>query len=179
MMSENVILVNEADVELGSMDKLLVHQLGLLHRAFSVFIFNTKGELLLQQRSDNKYHSAGLWSNTCCSHPRVNEPLAEAVERRLLEEMGMNCKTVPAFKFIYKANFKNGLTENEYDHVYFGITDDLPVPDSAEVKNWKYIKITSLQDDIAVNPHLYTEWIKICLPQVVTRFGNILYKSTV
>lgn len=112
----------------------MVHQLGLLHRAFSVFIFNAKGELLLQQRDDSKYHSGGLWTNTCCSHPRFGEEVSSAIERRLHEEMGMHCKTSFAFSFIYKTKFANGLTEHELDHVYFGFTDDTPFPEKQKLR---------------------------------------------
>jgi len=165
-MDDILILVDEKDNACGKMDKLLVHQLGLLHRAFSVFIFNSKGELLLQQRADGKYHSEGLWTNTCCSHPRFGEELSEAIPRRLMEEMGMNCKTNFAFSFLYKTTFENGLTEHELDHVYFGISDDIPVPASSEVKNWKYISLSELGDNILLHPEHYTEWMKICLPKV-------------
>lgn len=171
-MSESVILVDENDTETGSMEKLMVHQLGLLHRAFSVFVFNTKGELLLQQRADNKYHSAGLWTNTCCSHPRINETIIDAVERRLDEEMGLRCKTDFIFSFTYKIKFKNGLTEHEFDHVYYGITDDLPIPERSEVKDYKYIRLDDLKADLILQPGSYTEWMKICLPKVIKHLKN-------
>src|SRR6187399_1825004 len=127
-MEDYLILVDEQDKQYGKLEKQLVHELGLLHRAFSVFIFNKKGELLLQQRADEKYHSAGLWTNTCCSHPRFGEEIKDSVTRRLEEEMGMNCEMEFAFSFIYKSTFENGLTEHEFDHVFFGISDELPVP---------------------------------------------------
>ncbi|MDQ3193257.1 MAG: isopentenyl-diphosphate Delta-isomerase [Bacteroidota bacterium] len=165
-MNEYLILVDENDRQLGKQEKLLVHQLGLLHRAFSVFVFNTKGELLLQQRADEKYHSPGIWTNTCCSHPNDGEELKDAVNRRLIQEMGMSCKTQFAFSFIYKVKFENGLTENEYDHVFFGVTDDLPKPEKQEVKDWKYISLTSLETEINQNPENYSEWMKICLPEL-------------
>ncbi len=165
-MNEYLILVDENDKQLGKQEKLLVHQLGLLHRAFSVFVFNTKGELLLQQRADEKYHSPGIWTNTCCSHPNDGEELKDAVNRRLIQEMGMSCKTQFAFSFIYKVKFDNGLTENEYDHVFLGVTDDLPKPVKQEVKDWKYINLTSLQTEINQNPENYSEWMKICLPEL-------------
>lgn len=165
-MNEYLILVDENDKQLGKQEKLLVHQLGLLHRAFSVFLFNSKEELLLQQRADEKYHSPGLWTNTCCSHPNFGEDLSDAVKRRLREEMGMNCKTKFLFSFIYKVKFKNGLIENEYDHVYFGVTDDIPKPEKLEVKNWKYISLPDLEMDITQHPEQYSEWMKICLPEL-------------
>ena len=165
-MNEYLILVDENDNRYGKEEKRLVHELGLLHRAFSVFLFNTKGELLLQQRADSKYHSGGLWTNTCCSHPQYGEEISEAIVRRLNEEMGMSCKTDFAFSFIYKTKFENGLTEHEFDHVYFGVTDDLPFPEESEVKNYKYITLENLENDILIHPEKYTEWMKICLPRV-------------
>jgi len=168
-MKDYLILVDEHDQQYGKLEKQLVHELGLLHRAFSVFIFNKKGELLLQQRSDEKYHSAGLWTNTCCSHPRFGEEIKDSVARRLEEEMGMNCKLEFAFSFIYKSTFDNGLTEHEFDHVFFGISDELPVPDKAEVKNWKYLPINLIRKDIAENPGQYTVWFKMVFERVMAK----------
>ncbi len=176
-MNQSLILVDENDIQQGNGEKLLIHQLGLLHRAFSVFIFNTKGQLLLQQRSDNKYHSAGLWSNTCCSHPLSGEDITETIGRRLYEEMGMNCPTKFVFKFMYKVKFENGLTEHEYDHVYLGVTDELPIPEISEVKNWKYIYLNDLETDITEHPQLYTEWLKICLPRLIKSSNNSFMQS--
>lgn len=172
-MKEYLILVDENDKPCGNMEKQIVHELGLLHRAFSVFIFNSKGELLLQQRADEKYHSAGLWTNSCCSHPRFGEDISWAVERRLMVEMGINCKTDFQFSFVYKAQFENGLTEYEFDHVYFGVTDDLPFPEKSEVKDWKYMSIENLEMDIIIHPKKYTEWLKICLPRVKKIQNNL------
>lgn len=169
-MTDYLILVDKNDKQWGKLEKLLVHELGLLHRAFSVFIFNSKGELLLQQRADDKYHSGGLWTNTCCSHPRFGEEISWAIERRLKEEMGISCKTDFVFSFIYKTQFENGLTEHEFDHVYFGVSDELPIPEKSEVKNWKYISIKNLEADIIIHPERYTAWMKICLPQVSSHF---------
>ena len=169
-MNDYLILVDEKDRQWGKLEKLMVHQLGLLHRAFSVFIFNSKGELLLQQRADDKYHSGGLWTNTCCSHPRFGEEISWAIERRLKEEMGMSCKTDFVFSFIYKTKFENGLTEHEFDHVYFGISDELPFPEKAEVQNWSYITLETLEREILYKPEKYTEWLKICLPNVKKQF---------
>lgn len=164
---ELLILVDEQDRELGISDKLTIHQQGLLHRAFSVFVFNSKAELLLQQRADNKYHSPGLWTNTCCSHPRPAENISDACNRRLMEEMGMNCKLEFSFSFMYKCSFENGLTEHEFDHVYVGQTDDLPIINNEEVMGWKYISIEELQNEISLHPDRFTEWLKICLPELL------------
>ena len=176
-MTEYLILVDETDKQVGKMEKLLVHELGLLHRAFSVFIFNSKDELLLQQRAVEKYHSGGLWTNTCCSHPQSGEEISFAIERRLQEEMGMKCSTNFAFSFIYKIKFENGLTEHEYDHVYFGFSDNLPFPEKSEVKNWKYMNFESIEMDILSCPKNFTEWMKICLPQVRKHFENTIKNS--
>lgn len=169
-MNDFIILVDENDKAWGKLEKMEAHQLGLLHRAFSVFIFNKKGELLIQQRAAQKYHSAGLWTNTCCSHPMFGEEIPNAVNRRLLQEMGMSCATDFMFSFIYKAEFENGMIEHEFDHVYFGLSDSLPVPAETEVQNWKYISLQNLASDIEVNPGAYTEWMKICLPRVQEHF---------
>lgn len=176
-MTKYLILVDEKDKQWGKLEKLLVHQLGLLHRAFSVFIFNSKGELLLQQRADDKYHSASLWTNTCCSHPEFGEEMDDAIKRRLREEMGMHCKTDFVFSFVYKTRFANGLTEHEYDHVYFGMSDKIPVPEKSEVKSWKYMSIENIETDIIIHGEKYTEWIKICLPQVKKHFEKSLINS--
>lgn len=172
-MNEQVILVDENDVPVGTMAKLEAHQKGLLHRAFSIFIFNSKGELLLQQRALDKYHSAGLWSNTCCSHPMPGESSEEAARRRLKEEMGLVCELKHAFSFLYKANFNNGLTEHEYDHVYFGTSDLLPVINKEEVNSWKYVSLTDLQNQIHESPGLYSAWLKDCLEKVRQYRGGI------
>jgi len=171
-MTENLILVDKNDKQWGKLEKLLVHQLGLLHRAFSVFIFNSNGELLLQQRASTKYHSPSLWTNTCCSHPRYGEELSDAIERRLEEEMGMNCDTKFAFSFTYKVKFDNGLTENEFDHVYFGISNAKPLPNQSEVRSWKYLSLQNLEKDIQIQPEKYTEWLKICLPQIMQYYNE-------
>lgn len=165
-MNEQVILVDIDDNVLGTMEKMDAHVLGKLHRAFSVFIFNTSGELLLQQRALTKYHSGGKWTNTCCSHPRLGEETLDAANRRLLEEMGMKCDLQYAFNFTYKAELLDGIEEHEYDHVYFGISDELPVPDPEEVSAYKYLSMDVLSKDIKQNPNEYTEWLKICFKQV-------------
>jgi isopentenyl-diphosphate delta-isomerase len=176
-MEQMLILVDENDKQVGKLEKMEVHQLGLLHRAFSVFLFNTKGELLLQQRAECKYHSPSLWTNTCCSHPLDGEEMTNAIERRLNEEMGMKCAVEFAFSFKYKAEFDNGLIENEYDHVYFGVSDVLPVSNNSEVKDWKYVHLSELEKDIVLNPERYTEWLKICFPEVQKHF-NLVFSNT-
>jgi isopentenyl-diphosphate delta-isomerase len=165
-MNEQVILVDIEDNVLGTMEKMDAHVLGKLHRAFSVFIFNKAGELLLQQRALNKYHSGGKWTNTCCSHPRLGEETLDAANRRLSEEMGMKCELQYAFNFTYKAELLDGIEEHEYDHVYFGVSDELPVPDPEEVSAYKYLSMNLLSKDIEQNPEDYTEWLKICFKQV-------------
>ena len=171
-MNDLLILVDENDNELGVLDKLSVHQQGLLHRAFSVFVFNPEDELLLQQRADEKYHSAGLWSNTCCSHPRKGENMTDATNRRLDEEMGLQCDLEFEFSFIYKFEFENGLTEHEFDHVYFGKTGVRPIPNPTEVKAYKYLTLQNLEKEIKINPQDYSAWLKICLPKVLEHFDQ-------
>lgn len=170
--TESVILVDEHDNMIGTMPKMEAHLLGKLHRAFSVFIFNTKGELLLQQRAADKYHSGGKWTNTCCSHPRLGEQTFDAAHRRLQEEMGMECKLVYGFHFTYHAKLGNGISENEYDHVFFGISDLLPVPDPVEVATYKYVDMQTLANDIESNPGTYTEWLKICFDRIMEYYNR-------
>jgi len=172
---EYVVLVDEQDRETGTMEKQQAHAEGKLHRAISVFIFNTKNELLLQQRSAGKYHSANLWTNTCCSHPRPGEETDDAAVRRLYEEMGIRCELEEAFSFIYKADLENNLTEYELDHVYTGISDTAPIPDINEVAEWKYISIDMLGADIKKYPEKYTEWFKICIND---KYSKLVPKPT-
>lgn len=176
-MEEQVILVDHEDVPRGQMDKMEAHKKGLLHRAFSVFIFNSKRELLLQQRALNKYHSGGLWTNTCCSHPRVNESNIQAAKRRLKEEMGMDGDITYLFKFTYRAEFADGLTEHEVDHVFFGWSDALPVINQDEVETYKYMDLEALADDIRVNPSAYTPWLRICLGKVIEHASTVKTKN--
>lgn len=161
MIEEKVILVNENDEQIGLMPKMEAHEKALLHRAFSVFIFNKNNELMLQQRALDKYHSPGLWTNTCCSHQRDGETNIEAGKRRLQEEMGFVTELEETTSFIYKAPFDNGLTEHEYDHVMIGYYDDEPVINTDEVADWKWMDLEEVKVDIALHPELYTEWFKI------------------
>ena len=160
-MEEQVILVNEKDEPIGLMGKMEAHEKGLLHRAFSVFVFNSKQEVLLQQRAACKYHSPNLWTNTCCSHPRVGETNQQAGERRLQEEMGLQVPLQEVFSFIYKAPFDNGLTEHEYDHVLIGYSDAQPQINPEEVASWKWLSLEAIKEDILQAPERYTAWFKI------------------
>ncbi|QHI38766.1 Isopentenyl-diphosphate Delta-isomerase [Kordia antarctica] len=161
MTQENVILVNEKDEQIGLMEKIEAHEKALLHRAFSVFILNDKGELMLQQRALHKYHSPGLWTNTCCSHQRDGESNINAGKRRLQEEMGFVTELTEAVSFIYKAPFDNGLTEHEYDHVMTGTYNDAPTINPDEVASWKWMAVKAVKNDITENPDQYTAWFKI------------------
>jgi isopentenyl-diphosphate delta-isomerase len=169
---EEVILVDEEDDEIGVEEKMRAHSTDSpkLHRAFSVFIFNPEGMMLIQKRADSKYHSPGLWTNACCSHPRPGETTEEAAHRRLKEEMGFDTFISEAFEFIYKAEFDNGLTEWEYDHVFIGTHDGDITPDPDEVGDHKWMDPEELRIDIDKNPDDYTPWFKLALKQV---FENI------
>ncbi len=162
-MSEYLILVDEEDREIGIEEKMEAHRKGVLHRAFSVFVFNEKKELMIQQRALNKYHCPGLWSNTCCSHPRQGETILSASHRRLQEEMGFNCKLEEVGSFLYRTEFDNGLIEHEYDHVLMGVYNENPIINCEEVENWKWIDLFSLKEDIQNNPAMYTYWFKVAL----------------
>lgn len=161
MREEQVILVNRKDEQLGLMPKMEAHEKAMLHRAFSVFIFNDKGELLLQQRAKEKYHSPLLWTNTCCSHQRNGESNMEAGRRRLQEEMGFDCDLKEVFWFVYKAPFDNGLTEHELDHVMVGFYNQDPVINREEVESFAWMQMENVKNDMAKNPKKYTEWFKI------------------
>ena len=165
--NDYVILVDEQDNEIGVMEKLRAHELGKLHRAFSVFIFNDKKELLLQQRAINKYHSGGLWTNTCCSHPRPNETIKDAAIRRLYEEMGMTCDLKIINNFIYKTEFENGLIEHEFDYILTGISNSTPQINKTEVESYKWQQISEIQNDINLNPNQFTTWFKIAIQKVI------------
>lgn len=170
-MEEQVILVNERDEKIGLMPKLEAHQKGILHRAFSVFIINDNNELMLQQRAMNKYHSPGLWTNTCCSHQRDGETSVEAGKRRLEEEMGFNTLLKETGSIIYKAPFDNGLTEHELDHILIGNFNGIPEINQAEVSSWKWMTLEQIQKDIRINPDDYTAWFKIIIDKFHQNFS--------
>ncbi len=164
---EKVILVNESDEPIGLMEKMEAHEKAVLHRAFSVFVFDDAGRMLLQRRAHSKYHSPGLWTNTCCSHQREGESSEVAAHRRLEEEMGFDCDLQEVFTFIYKAEFDNGLTEHELDHVLIGKWTGEPDFNKEEVSEWKYIALDELSADIKANADHYTVWFKIAYPKVL------------
>ena len=166
-MTEYVVLVDELDNKVGLMEKMEAHINPTLHRAFSIFIFNSKNEMLLQQRALSKYHTPGLWTNTCCSHPRDGESLHDATNRRLQEEMGMQCELKEAFSFIYKADVMQGLVEHEFDHVFIGTSDDLPIINKDEVESFRYDTVEHIKADIERNPQNYTAWFKIAFDKLL------------
>lgn len=166
-MIQQVILVNEADQELGTMEKLEAHRKGLLHRAFSVFIFNRSGEMLLQKRALEKYHSAGLWSNACCSHPAPGEVLPEAAMKRLEEEMGFTTPLLPAFDFTYRAELENGLTEYEFDHVFTGEYEGPVLINQAEVMDYVYRPMSVIRKDLEAYPQNFTAWFHLAFPDIM------------
>ncbi|NQY06267.1 MAG: isopentenyl-diphosphate Delta-isomerase [Flavobacteriaceae bacterium] len=173
MKEELVILVDENDNQIGLMPKMEAHEKALLHRAFSVFIINQKGELMLQQRALDKYHSPGLWTNTCCSHQRDGESNLEAGKRRLMEEMGFVTELKETISIIYKAPFDNGLTEHELDHILIGNYEEEPKINLEEVANWKWMPIQEVKNDIQQHPENYTEWFKI----IFDKFYDYLIKK--
>lgn len=172
MKEEHVILVDEKDREIGTMEKMEAHRQAVLHRAVSVFIVNSKGEWLLQQRALNKYHSNGLWTNACCSHPRPGETSQETALRRLQEEMGMKADLHELFHFTYREELDNSLTEYELDHVFVGVSDEKPNINTDEVLNWKYVSYRELAQDIAKHPENYTVWFL----KIVERVNEYLKK---
>lgn len=167
MNVEYVILVNELDQEIGQMEKQEAHEKALLHRAFSVMVFNSKGEMLLQQRAINKYHSGGLWTNTCCSHPRPGEEVEKAAHRRLMEEMGFDCDLKSHQTFIYKAPFDNGLTEHELDHVFVGEYNENPAFNIEEVNDYQWIKLSDLYDQLKSDPEKFTVWFRMIMENYI------------
>lgn len=165
---EKVVLVDEADNDIGSEEKIKAHENGgVLHRAFSIFIFNDRGEMLLQKRADHKYHCGGLWTNTCCSHPRPGESLSEATHRKLLQEMGFDTDLKEILSFTYRASFENGLTEHELDHVFIGFYNNEPKLNHEEASKSTWIKLDALETDVRDNPEKFTPWFKIVLEKVI------------
>jgi isopentenyl-diphosphate delta-isomerase len=163
---DKVILVDKNDQEIGSEEKLKAHQEGKLHRAFSIFIFNSKGEWLLQKRARAKYHSGGQWTNACCSHPRPGETILQAAHRRLKEEMGFDTELKEIFSFVYKVKFKNGLWEHEFDHVLIGDFDGRPKPSPEEAEDWRWLNLAQLKRKVRKNPGQYTYWFRQVLEKV-------------
>jgi isopentenyl-diphosphate delta-isomerase len=168
---EKVILVDSNDLQTGLAGKMEAHRQGWLHRAFSVFLFNSNNELLLHQRAIEKYHSAGLWTNTCCSHPRPGESIEAAAHRRLAEEMGISVPLTKLFHFTYRAELEGGLIEHEFDHVFFGRYGGIPSPDPVEVADWKYLGIPAIKKELEQDPQRYTSWFRICFEEAVKRAG--------
>jgi len=158
---EEIILVDEQDNAIGTMEKMEAHRKGVLHRAFSVVLFNSNGELLLQKRANNKYHSGGQWTNTCCSHPIPGETISDAAQRRLRHEMGINLKPEFAFKFIYRTPLDKSLIEHELDHVFIGTFDGTPVINKDEVSDWKFMSLSELKNDMERSPEIYTVWFRL------------------
>ncbi|WP_299002079.1 isopentenyl-diphosphate Delta-isomerase [uncultured Tenacibaculum sp.] len=173
-MKEHVILVDEQDNPIGLMEKIEAHEKALLHRAFSVFVFNEKNELMLQQRAAEKYHSPLLWTNTCCSHQRDGESNIEAGKRRLKEEMGFSCELEELFSFIYKAPFDNGLTEHELDHVMIGRFNDEPIINPEEVASYKWMPLEEVKSDIENHPEKYTAWFKIIFKESYNKIAKFI-----
>jgi len=161
-----VVLVDEKDNIVGAMEKLEAHQKAILHRAVSVFVTNSQGDWILQRRAFNKYHSGGLWTNTCCSHPNPGETSLEAARRRLFEEMGIHCQLKEIFSFIYKESLDNDLTEYELDHIFVGVTNELPEINKDEVLEWKAISFSELSSNMTSNPELFTVWFKKLYQQI-------------
>lgn len=171
MAEADIILVDEKDNQVGTGEKLKTHQQGKLHRAFSIFVFNPAGELLLQKRAETKYHSPGLWTNTCCSHPRPHQNIKSEAKRRLREEMGFECDLKEVFSFIYKAEL-GPLTEHEFDHVFVGEFAGQPLPNENEVGEWKWLKMEEIKEDVRKYPEKYTPWFKIIINKFNASFTD-------
>ena len=164
---EEMVLVDKNDNQVGTGEKMQVHKDGVLHRAFSIFVFNSEGKMMIHQRNKNKYQSGGLWTNTCCSHPMPGEKTEDAVKRRLQEEMGFTTKLKKAFDFIYRVKFDNGLFEHELDNVFIGRFDGNPKPNPDEVQDWKWVNLKELRKDMDDNPDNYTYWFKEAIDRVI------------
>ena len=166
-MEEKLVLVDENDQKIGEAEKLEAHQTGKLHRSFSIFVCNSRGEMLLQRRAAGKYHSGGLWTNACCGHPRPGEQTQQAARRRLREEMGFECELKEIFQFIYKVKLDRDLCEYEFDHVFFGIYEGEVTPAPEEVSEFKWVSPPALTEDVKKHPEHYTEWFKIALERAL------------
>jgi len=166
METEYVVLVDEKDKELGTMEKMQAHREGKLHRAVSVIIFNSKKQMLLQKRAHVKYHSAGLWSNACCSHPRPGESPVNAAKRRLYEEMGIRSELQKMFDLTYELKLEDNLSEHEFDYVYAGISDDVPLPDPMEVSDWKFMDLRAIESNLKEDPGQFTGWFKLIFEHI-------------
>lgn len=175
MIQEHVILVDPMGREIGTQEKIQAHREGKLHSAFSIFIFNPIGELMLQRRAGTKYHSGGLWTNTCCSHPRPGESYHRAARRRLNEEMGFDCELTDLFSFIYHIQLDDSLFEHELDHVFIGHYEGQPTPNPNEVDDWKWMDINELKQNVQKNPENYTYWFKLVLDRVVEQSQKISF----
>jgi len=167
MIQTDVILVDPSDHPIGQMEKMEAHHKGVLHRAFSIFLFNSRGEMLLQQRSSLKYHSGGLWTNACCSHPYPGEETSDAAKRRLKEELGIDAPLEKAFDFVYRADMGNGLTEYEFDHVYAGEYEGDIFPNPEEVENYSYLPVDEIRHSFSNNPGKYTAWFLLAFPKII------------
>lgn len=171
-MREEVILVDENDEILGTAEKIEAHLEGKLHRAFSIFILDSAGRLLLQQRARNKYHSAGLWSNSCCSHPRPGESTLAAAHRRLKEELGFDCELEKVFELVYRVRLDKDFIEHEFDHIFVGSFDGDPVPDPNEVEAWRWVTEETLLSEIRLHPDRYSYWLKASIEELLTKLSN-------
>ena len=179
MIQEHVILVDPNGKEIGTQEKIQAHRDGKLHRAFSIFVFNTLDEVLLQKRAETKYHSGGLWTNTCCSHPRPGENHHHAARRRLQEEMGFDCELKELFSFIYHVKLNDDLFEHELDRVFVGRYDGQPTPNPDEVDDWKWMDIGILKQDIRENSKNYTYWFKLVLDRVIRQYQKVRFHDEV
>lgn len=166
MMKDYVVIVDENDCALGQMEKMEAHEKAVLHRAFSIFLFDESGRMLIQQRAWDKYHSAGLWTNACCSHPRPGEATLQAAERRLREELGIQTELEAVFTYLYKASMENGLTEHEYDHIFVGQYAGDFALNAEEVAQVTYVDMNTLAQEIASKPDTFTVWFKALFPQI-------------
>jgi isopentenyl-diphosphate Delta-isomerase len=173
MTDIEVILVDEHDHEVGRMEKLAAHRDGRLHRAISVYVFNSRDELLLQRRAAAKYHCGGLWTNTCCGHPLPGEPTAEAAQRRLRQEMGLVCELSEAFEFSYRALLSGGLVEHEYGHIFFGRSDQAPILAVDEADAYMYRSIDAIQQSLFRTPQAYTPWFRLAFPSVISHLAQL------